>query len=232
MTQKSDPAICCAPADFDPIPGADPECHLCGGDGMITNEDIFAPEQSLWERCSCVGSESAARASSGPRIAPGLQGWLPGSYRVRARYAGAERPLSVITDVVLHSLTTGKHAAGPRYFKNPGDGRLVSAHFVVHRGWERSSTQCVPITRVAYHAGSKALNAKSVGIEQDGPFAPGQYTPEMYSEICRIVEALKDLGCPLERIVSHRSTAPKRRADPGEWFDWTQLSGLGLVLVP
>jgi hypothetical protein len=169
-----------------------------------------------------------------------LDGWFDGVYGVPARYAGGELKLELVTDIVLHSLWKGKHARGPEYFARPGDGRLVSAHFVVHHdGWTRKLTQCVPTTRIAFHSGNRAVNAASWGIEHDGPYGRRRQYDDMIDTTVDLIDSLLLFSPNVKRIRSHQSVPRRKgskRYDPGKWFPWHRLEPLAdrynLELIP
>jgi AmpD protein len=228
-----DDGIPCLPLeDFAPVPYADPDCPTCGGDGKITNEDVYVPEQSYWENCPCIAGAGAINAGRHLLLDEDADGWLDGVVKVPARYAGADMKLEHIRTVVVHSLWKGMWAKGPQYFRSPGDGRYVSVHACIHKpGWERRLTQCVPITRVAWHAGDRHYNRHSIGIEHDGPFGePDQYD-EQWEVTLGVIRSLQELCPNLREIRSHQSITPRRRKDPGPHFPWKEFEGLGLEIV-
>lgn len=228
---------CCWPHEsFEPYPWANPDCDECGGDGYVTDSDIFVEhlEQSYFSRCSCVAKgEYLPHVSDSAYEDRDSDGWLDGVTFLPARYIGPALEPDKVTSIVIHSLWKGKHSAGPRYFSSAPDGRIVSAHFVVHRpGWKRMITQCVTTKRVAWHAGNRQMNRSSIGIETDGPF--GAETPLEHETMVTLVDLIRSLQAlfpSLTHLRSHRSIRPDKRRDPGSWHDWSYYDGLGLEVV-
>lgn len=98
----------------------------------------------------------------------------------------------------------------------------VSSHFFIRRNGE--IIQFVPCTLRAWHAGiscwqgRERCNDFSIGIEIEGsdtqPFESIQYD--------RLVTLTSVLlkTYPISDIVGHADIAPKRKTDPGPFFDW------------
>ena len=212
----------CQPFGFEPIPGADPNCLRCGGDGIVDNRDVLVFDQSYAEQCDCVQvgpTADEARYSDADE-----DGWLDGVARVPARYAGAQGALKGVDEIVLHDVGKGRHGAIPRYFATMADGRVASAHFVVHvPGWSRLLTQCVPLTRPAWHC--PGVNFTSVGIEHDEPDAEEPHWPEeTMATSFALVDSLLVIFPGIKRIVAHKARSPRSRVDPRHWpwDEWRQ----------
>ena len=98
----------------------------------------------------------------------------------------------------------------------------VSAHFFVRRSGE--IIQFVPCGKRAWHAGKscwkeqECCNDFSIGVEMEGsdttPFTDSQYTA-----LVALTMELKKVY-PIADIIGHSDIAPKRKTDPGPYFDW------------
>jgi AmpD protein len=98
----------------------------------------------------------------------------------------------------------------------------VSAHFFVRRNGE--IIQFVPCGKRAWHAGESYWKGKaccndfSIGVEMEGsdttPFTDSQYV----NLVTLTIELSKVY--PIADITGHSDIAPKRKTDPGPYFDW------------
>jgi len=105
----------------------------------------------------------------------------------------------------------------------------VSSHIVIKR--DGTAVQYVPFNKRAWHAGisefrgRKKCNDFSIGIELEGtehcPYTESQYT-ELSSLIHCLISSYPKLS--LANITGHSDIAPKRKTDPGKFFDWNKLS--------
>tara|TARA_B110000881_G_scaffold210063_1_gene217021 strand:- start:338 stop:895 length:558 start_codon:yes stop_codon:yes gene_type:complete len=103
-------------------------------------------------------------------------------------------------------------------------GLRVSAHFFVRRNGK--IIQFVSCRKRAWHAGKSCWKEKeycndfSIGVEMEGsdttPFADSQYIAlvSLTMELSKVY--------PIEDIIGHSDIAPKRKTDPGPYFDWHQ----------
>jgi len=118
----------------------------------------------------------------------------------------------------------------------------VSCHYVIDE--EGRITQMVREEMRAWHAGQSFwagetdINSLSIGVEIHNP-GHGQGYPEFPEAQMRAVEALssdiaKRHRIRPERVLAHSDVAPRRKADPGEKFDWARLAraGAGLWIPP
>lgn len=97
----------------------------------------------------------------------------------------------------------------------------VSSHFLIRRTGE--IIQFVPCIKRAWHAGQSywkgrtRCNDFSIGIELEGtddtPFEEAQY------QSLELVSALILSNYPIRAVVAHADIAPKRKTDPGQFFD-------------
>jgi len=148
-----------------------------------------------------------------------------------ANVAKGWRSPALIRYVVIHTIE-GSYWGAISWFQNPK--ARVSAHYVVGRGGQ--STQMVPLTRSAWHAGNGWMNRRSVGIEHEG-YAHLQWTiPDAdYRASARITAAiLRSRVLPIDRrhVIGHNEVPhPSRpgrlggysgKSDPGPYFDWAR----------
>jgi AmpD protein len=107
-------------------------------------------------------------------------------------------------------------------------GLRVSAHLLIRR--DGALTQYVAFNRRAWHAGASAFagqgrcNDFSIGIELEG----SDQTPFTDAQYLTLIESTRQImqGYPLinpRRIVGHNEIAPRRKTDPGPWFDWARF---------
>lgn len=153
--------------------------------------------------------------------APAIAEFIPAKY-YRAGRAGG------ITAIVIH-ITNGRGdaRATAEYFADPGDGRQVSAHYVIGR--EPSIFQCVAEQDVAFHA--HRANEYSIGIEVSartkGEFGKSDaglpVTSEMYAATARLVAWLCfRYGLPVDRdhVLGHNEADPTTthtKCPTGQW---------------
>ncbi len=112
----------------------------------------------------------------------------------------------------------------------------VSCHYLVDEAGR--ITQMVPEAMRAWHAGEgfwageTDINSASIGVEIHNPGHEAGY-PDFPEAQMRAVEALAlDIlsrhPIPARNVLAHSDTAPRRKADPGEKFDWARLARAGV----
>ncbi|WP_088347409.1 MULTISPECIES: N-acetylmuramoyl-L-alanine amidase [Rhodomicrobium] len=112
----------------------------------------------------------------------------------------------------------------------------VSCHYLIDE--DGRITQMVREDMRAWHAGESYwagetdINSASIGIEIHNPGHAGAY-PDFPEVQMRAVEALSrdiitrhQIAPPL--VLAHSDIAPRRKADPGEKFDWARLARAGV----
>ena len=116
----------------------------------------------------------------------------------------------------------------------------VSAHYVIPREQHNGNDfyHLVTDKNIAYHAGvsqwtvndilRKYINRYSIGIELEGDGNLVEYTDYQYDVLTWLIKELMDkYKIEEHNIVGHEDIAPKRKVDPGKYFDWKRLrSGL------
>ena len=106
-------------------------------------------------------------------------------------------------------------------------GLKVSSHFYIKRNG--SLVQFVSVYERAWHAGisrfldKRNCNDFSIGIELEGTdhveFCEEQYTT-LFSLLSNLIIFLPSLSF----VTGHSYISPKRKTDPGPFFDWDKLS--------
>ncbi len=107
----------------------------------------------------------------------------------------------------------------------------VSSHFFIRRNGE--VIQFVSCDKRAWHAGRsfwkgrENCNDFSVGVEMEGsdktPFSKDQYL----SLVTLTAELSKSY--PITDIIGHSDISPKRKTDPGPYFDWSYFKDALLI---
>ena len=120
----------------------------------------------------------------------------------------------------------------------PGSG--VSAHYTVDE--DGTVYRHVGEERRAWHAGAgcwagcRDVNSVSVGIELVNPGHEFGYRPFPARQMAAFTELALGVvgrhGIPPWRVLGHSDTAPARKQDPGELFDWRGLAAAGIGLWP
>ena len=152
------------------------------------------------------------------------------------------RPKNIsINMVVIHSISLPPNKFGGKYVEDFFTNKLntnqdpyfkkinnlkVSAHFLIKRNGEL--IQFVSCKNRAWHAGDSNWKNKlncndfSIGIELEGsdliPFENIQYMKliNLLKCLCKIY--------PINDIVGHNQIAPKRKTDPGPFFNWDLIN--------
>jgi N-acetylmuramoyl-L-alanine amidase len=136
--------------------------------------------------------------------------------------------------LLLHYTGMASAAAAMERLCNPDS--KVSCHYLIEE--DGRITQLVDESRRAWHAGAGSwrgasdVNSMSIGIEIQNVGHNGDY-PDFTPAQMEAVAALgKDIiarhGIRPERVLAHSDTAPSRKTDPGEKFDWRLLHEAGV----
>ncbi len=105
----------------------------------------------------------------------------------------------------------------------------VSSHLLIRRDGE--IVQYVPFHKRAWHAGvsqfqgREVCNDFSIGIELEGTDEQA-FTDIQYKQLEATIKQLQQHYPSLKKgnITGHQHIAPKRKTDPGKFFDWQRLS--------
>lgn len=170
--------------------------------------------------------------------------WLPNIRHCRSPFFN-QRPSDELSLVVLHNISLPPDEFGGGYIDqlflgklNPREhsyfaeiaGLEVSAHLLIERAGQ--VTQYVGLMDRAWHAGHSEFlgrancNNFSVGIELEGsdhqPFTAAQY-----EQLALVIRSMWSLYPQMEKwITGHQDIAPRRKTDPGPFFDWKHLKAL------
>ncbi|QES48110.1 N-acetylmuramoyl-L-alanine amidase [Streptomyces venezuelae] len=137
-----------------------------------------------------------------------------------ANWRLADRPDDYRVDRIVVHVTQGGFASSVDAFKNPW--HKASAHYIV-RG-DGHIEQMVRELDVAFHAGNRSMNERSVGIEHVGFVdRPKDFTPAMYEASAQLAAAIcRRYGIPVDRehILGHSEVPGADHTDPGPHWDW------------
>ncbi|MFF8697022.1 N-acetylmuramoyl-L-alanine amidase [Streptomyces sp. NPDC015144] len=137
-----------------------------------------------------------------------------------ANWRRADRPDDYVIDRVVVHVTQGGYAGAVRAFQDPAHG--AAAHYVVRK--DGRVTQMIRELDVAFHAGNRAYNERSVGIEHEGFVdRPQDFTARMYEASARLTAAVCErYGIPVDRkhIIGHAEVPGADHTDPGRHWDW------------
>ncbi|WP_344631353.1 N-acetylmuramoyl-L-alanine amidase [Streptomyces glaucosporus] len=148
---------------------------------------------------------------------PGAE-WVPAS---PANWRRADRPYDYTIDRVVIHVIQGGYDVALKVFQDPAHG--AAAHYVV-RTADGHVAQTVRELDVAYHAGNRAYNERSIGIEHEGFVErPGTITDATYRASAELAAGICDrYGLPRDRkhIVGHAEVPGADHTDPGPHWDW------------
>ncbi|AYC38356.1 N-acetylmuramoyl-L-alanine amidase [Streptomyces griseorubiginosus] len=143
-----------------------------------------------------------------------------------ANWRRADRPDDYGIDMVVVHVTQGSFASAVKVFQDPGHG--AAAHYVV--GKDGRITQMIRELDVAYHAGNRSYNERSVGIEHEGFVdRPEDFTDAMYAASARLTAGIcARYGIPVDRehIIGHVEVPGTDHTDPGRHWDWDRYMKL------
>ncbi|MEW2289076.1 N-acetylmuramoyl-L-alanine amidase [Streptomyces sp. NPDC047841] len=187
---------------------------LAGGAAAAVGTAVLARQElsRLWWRMPGVGKPRVAGAVDfrGAR-------WVGAS---AANYRLADRPSDYRVDRVVVHVTQGGYASAVKVFRDPGHG--AAAHYIVRK--DGRVTQLVRELDVAFHAGNREYNERSVGIEHEGFVEDASsFTDEMYAASARLTAAICErYGMPVDRehIIGHVEVPGTDHTDPGRFWDW------------
>ncbi|SNX64200.1 N-acetylmuramoyl-L-alanine amidase [Streptomyces sp. TLI_55] len=149
--------------------------------------------------------------------------WVAAS---EANWRRADRPDDYGIDMVIIHVTQGSLASAVKAFQDPG--HQAAAHYIV--GQNGRVTQMIRELDVAYHAGNRDYNERSVGIEHEGFVdRPEDFTAAMYASSARLTAricARYDIPVDREHIIGHVEVPGTDHTDPGEHWDWDRYMKL------
>ncbi|AYN43591.1 N-acetylmuramoyl-L-alanine amidase [Streptomyces dangxiongensis] len=193
---------------------------LAGGAAAALGTAVLARDElaRLWWRLPGVER---------PRVAGAVDfrsaRWVAAS---PANYRRADRPDDYPVDRVVVHVTQGGYASAVKVFQDPAHG--AAAHYVVRR--DGRVTQLVRELDVAFHAGNREYNERSVGIEHEGFVEDASsFTDALYTASARLTAGIcRRYGIPVDRehIVGHAEVPGTDHTDPGRFWDWERYVGL------
>ncbi|MGW0763487.1 N-acetylmuramoyl-L-alanine amidase [Streptomyces sp. NPDC002814] len=143
-----------------------------------------------------------------------------------ANWRMADRPDDYGVDMVIIHVTQGSFDSAVKAFQDPG--HQAAAHYIV--GQDGRVLQMIRELDVAYHAGNRDYNERSIGIEHEGFVdRPEDLTDEMYEASARLTAricARYDLPVDREHIIGHVEVPGTDHTDPGEHWDWDRYMKL------
>ncbi|MDH6700305.1 N-acetylmuramoyl-L-alanine amidase [Streptomyces sp. MAA16] len=138
----------------------------------------------------------------------------------------AERPDDYRIDRVIIHVTQGSYQSAVRVFKDPS--HQAAAHYIVRK--DGRITQMIRELDVAFHAGNRSYNERSVGIEHEGFVdRPQDLTDAMYAASARLTAGIcARYGIPVDRrhVIGHVEVPGTDHTDPGPHWDWKRYMKL------
>lgn len=182
----------------------------------------------LWWRVPGVDKQR----TEGDVDQPGVR-WIAAS---EGNLRFADRPADFTIDRVVIHVTQSDFPTAVKVFRDPL--HQSATHYVV-RARDGRTVQMVRELDVAYHAGNRSYNERSIGIEHEGFVdRPENFTEEMYRSSARLTARIcKKYDIPVDRehIIGHNEVPGADHTDPGRHWDWKRYlsyvrearSGLG-----
>ncbi|MGW0119783.1 N-acetylmuramoyl-L-alanine amidase [Streptomyces sp. NPDC003327] len=138
----------------------------------------------------------------------------------RANWRRADRPDDFTIDRVVIHVVQGSYATALKVFRDPSHG--AATHYVVRA--DGHVAQMIRELDVAFHAGDRDMNERSVGIEHEGFVdRPQDFTAAMYAGSARLTAGIcARYGIPVDRehIIGHVEVEGTDHTDPGPHWDW------------
>ncbi|MFJ2813912.1 N-acetylmuramoyl-L-alanine amidase [Streptomyces sp. NPDC087294] len=149
-----------------------------------------------------------------------------------ANFRWADRPDDYAIDRVIVHVTQGSYASAVQVFQDPS--HQAAAHYVVAK--DGRVTQLVRELDVAFHAGNRSFNERSVGIEHEGFVDhPEDFTDAMYEASARLTAGIcARYGIPVDRehVMGHVEVPGTDHTDPGSGWDWDRYLKLVRQAAP
>ena len=136
-----------------------------------------------------------------------------------ANWRLADRPGDFRIDRVVIHVAEGSFRTAVKVFRDPG--HRAAAHYVV--GEDGRVTQMVRELDVAFHAGNRAYNERSVGIEHEGFVTDRSFPDAMYQASARLTARIcvrYDIPFDRKHIIAHSEVPGADHTDPGRHWDW------------
>jgi N-acetyl-anhydromuramyl-L-alanine amidase AmpD len=148
-------------------------------------------------------------------------------------HTSSARKISSVDRIVIH-VTEGSFWGAVTWLRNPRSHG--SSHYVISRGG--AVVQLVSTSDVAWHAGNRWTNRRSIGIEHEGFTKRGGFTEAQYRASAQLVAYLAQrAGMPLDRghVIGHHEVphpsgkgygGANHHTDPGKKWDWDRYMAL------
>ncbi|WP_347178118.1 N-acetylmuramoyl-L-alanine amidase [Streptomyces sp. LX-29] len=137
-----------------------------------------------------------------------------------ANWRRADRPYDYAIDRVVIHVVQGGYADALKVFRDPEHG--AATHYVVRQ--DGRIAQTVRELDVAFHAGNRDYNERSVGIEHAGFVdRPRDFTEPMYRASARLTAGIcarYDIPVDREHLIGHVEVPGTDHTDPGRHWDW------------
>jgi N-acetyl-anhydromuramyl-L-alanine amidase AmpD len=137
-----------------------------------------------------------------------------------ANWRRADRPDDYRVDRVVIHVVQGSYATALKVFRDPA--HAAAAHYVVRK--DGHVAQMIRELDVAFHAGNRSYNERSIGIEHEGFVDdPKSFTAEMYRSSAKLTAGIcARYGMPVDRthIMGHVEVPGTDHTDPGPHWDW------------
>ncbi|MFE9554559.1 N-acetylmuramoyl-L-alanine amidase [Streptomyces sp. NPDC006703] len=137
-----------------------------------------------------------------------------------ANWRRANRPDDFAVDRVVIHVVQGSYQTALQVFQDPDHG--AAAHYVVRKDGHLAQT--VRELDVAFHAGNRKYNERSVGIEHEGFVdEASSFTDAMYASSARLTAAIcarYRMAVDRTHIIGHAEVPGTDHTDPGPHWDW------------
>ncbi|MFF5500417.1 N-acetylmuramoyl-L-alanine amidase [Streptomyces roseolus] len=144
----------------------------------------------------------------------------------QANWRRADRPDDYGIDRVVIHVVQGSYATALKVFRNPLHG--AATHYVVRK--DGHVAQMIRELDVAFHAGNRGMNERSIGIEHEGFVdRPQDFTAEMYAGSARLTaDICRRYAIPADRehVIGHVEVEGTDHTDPGPHWDWDRYMEL------
>ncbi|MFE9248374.1 N-acetylmuramoyl-L-alanine amidase [Streptomyces sp. NPDC007088] len=184
------------------------------GSGVLVWDEL----RHLWWRAPGVERPRVAGAVD----QPGAQ-WVAAS---EANWRRADRPADYPVDRIVIHVVQGSYPVALKVFQDPAHG--AAAHYVVRE--DGHVAQTIRELDVAFHAGNRRFNERSVGIEHEGWVdRPGQFPEAMLRSSARLAASVcARYGFPPDRehIIGHVEVPGADHTDPGRYWPWDRYMRL------
>ncbi|MET7527556.1 peptidoglycan recognition family protein [Streptomyces sp900116325] len=145
-----------------------------------------------------------------------------------ANYRYANRPDDYRIDWIVIHVTQSRYEDAARAFRDPA--HQAAAHYLI-RSSDGRLAQMVREADVAYHAGDREWNERSIGIEHEGYVDDPDrwFTDTAYrasAQLAADISTRYDIPIDREHIVGHHEVPGATHPDPGPYWDWDRYLDL------